>query len=84
MAKAAEKLSFPADLVKGVPRLVMNGYRELTIGNYSELLEFGTQKVSVIYNGCVLSVEGDEMEIKNLRSDEMILSGTIFKIELKF
>lgn len=53
------------------------------IKNYEEIDHFDDKKVVVNYDKGKVTISGDELVIEKLLDDEILISGSIIKIEFK-
>ena len=54
----------------------------IDIINYSEIIDFSPQKVSIKYNNKVIIVDGKNLTISKMEDNEVLISGTISNIRI--
>ena len=71
----------PEEIVYDVPKITLIG-KILIIENYKNLMEYTKDKLRVITTIGILKVDGSDFEIKSMSKEEILVNGTITKIEL--
>lgn len=74
-------LELPEEIVYDVPKITLVG-KVLLIENYKNLMEYTKEKLRVITNIGIIKVDGSNFEIKSMSKEEILVNGTITKIEL--
>lgn len=74
-------LELPEEIVYDVPKITLVG-EILIIENYKNLMEYTNTKLRVITSIGILKVDGSNFEIKSMSKEEILVNGTINKIEL--
>jgi len=74
-------LELPEEIVYDVPRITWVG-KVLLIENYKNLMEYESDKLRVITSIGILAVDGRNFEIKSISKEEILVNGTITKLEL--
>lgn len=74
-------LELPEEIVYDVPKITWID-KTLIIENYKHLMEYTCEKLRVITNIGILAVDGRNFEIKSISKEEILVNGTITKIEL--
>ena len=82
LARAADFLDLPGDIVAGLPRVEIIGGRELYMENHQGILEYGDSGV-VLHGGSVMvRVLGENLELTAMTASELRLKGKrIFSVE---
>lgn len=57
---------------------------KLDIVNYGSIDHFDTDKIIIRYGGGLVVIKGENLTISKLLDDEMLISGNIKNIELKW
>jgi len=57
---------------------------KLDIVNYGSIDHFDTDKIIIRYGGGIVVIKGENLTISKLLDDEMLISGNIKNIELKW
>ena len=77
LQKAAERLSLPADVVAGAPRVEIIGCRQVFIENHRGVIEYTPQKLRIGVAFGEIIITGTDFFLKNIFSDELSLEGKI-------
>jgi len=58
-------------------------YKEnaLNIVNYSEILDFTREKITIKYQDKILNIKGDNLVISKMENQELLIIGNITKLE---
>ena len=56
---------------------------KLNIVNYSEIIDFSSNRISVRYMDNVYHIEGDNLVISRMMEDEILITGNISNIVFK-
>ena len=84
LEKAARKIDIPADIAASVPKVSINGCREVYIENHQGLLEYGDREVHINSGEAVLKLTGEGFHIRAMTATELRLEGLVFKVEFIF
>ena len=79
--RLADTLDLPKDILLGLPRLIFTGNRELFIENYRGIVEYSDTVIRLNTSECMLKVSGTGLGIKNIAAEEIMLFGTIKRLE---
>lgn len=79
--KFTEMLELPKELVLNSPRLTMVGYNDIRIENHKGIMEFGSERVRINTGLGVVKIAGCELLIREISSEDIIISGIIKSIE---
>lgn len=52
----------------------------IDIVNYSEIIDFSSNRISIRYNDCIYYIYGDNLVISKMMEEEIFISGIINKI----
>ena len=79
--KVAEILELPKEIVLNMPKLVMLGNSSLIIENYKGIIEYGDCRIRI--NTCtgMIKITGDKLVIKEITSEDIMVSGKISGLE---
>ena len=84
LQKAAEKLSLPADVVAGVPRVEITGCRQVFIENHRGVLEYGSELIDVNGGRVTVRIEGADLILKAMNKNELLIGGNIMSVSFKY
>lgn len=76
-------LEMPADVMLDLPKLTMIGRQKLLLENHRGIIEYGLTKVRVKTTAGLLTILGEELVLKNLKPDEMLVEGKISSLTLE-
>jgi sporulation protein YqfC len=79
--KFIELLELPKELVLNTPRLTMVGNSDLMVENHKGIVEFGDKGVKIITGTGIIKITGFGLLIKEITSEDIIISGSIDSIE---
>ena len=74
-------LSLPKEIVLNLPQITLIGHQELSIENYKNIIELGSDKIRINTSAGVLLIIGHGLLLKSLTSEQITLSGNILKFE---
>ena len=77
----SELLSLPKEIILNLPQITLIGYQEISIENYKNIIELTSEQVRINTSSGILLVAGQELLLKSLTSEHLILSGNILKLE---
>ena len=78
----SEVLELPKDVVLDLPKIILTGNIGITISNHKGIIEY-TQEILRINSGIgIIKIEGEKLELKTILSEEIIVIGTIEKLEI--
>ncbi|NLT19369.1 MAG: sporulation protein YqfC [Syntrophomonadaceae bacterium] len=77
----AEFLEIPQDLVLDIPKLSIIGRHEIYVENHKGIIEYYPHRLRVNLSRGFVEIEGSDLEIKALMTDEMYIGGIINSIK---
>lgn len=77
----SELLELPKDIMLDLPRITLLGNLQLYIENHKGIIEYTKVKIRVNTREGVLRIMGNDLLIKNIVSEEIIICGKIHSIE---
>ena len=78
----SEALELPIDIALDLPRITIIGNVEVRIFNHKGIIEYDSQMIRVNSRIGIIKVIGNELEIKNILSEEILVVGNIEKVEI--
>jgi sporulation protein YqfC len=78
----AEKLEMPKDVILDIPKVMITGNIQVNIENHRGIIEYNSNVIRVNSNVGVLTVTGVNLDIKNIVTDEIIITGDIENIDI--
>lgn len=79
--KFAEMLDLPKEIVLNIPRLTLVGNRDLMIENFKGVMEYENERIRVNTGNGVIKVTGARLLIREITSEDIIISGEIHALE---
>ena len=79
--KITEMLELPKEVVMDVPKLTFIGNKHLSVENYKGIIEYTDRVVRINTNNHMLKITGQNLEINNITSEEIQISGNISTLE---
>ena len=78
----SDALELPKDVVLDLPKIIIIGNIQMSISNHKGIIEY-TQETLRINSGIgVVKISGNDMELKTILSEEIIVIGHIEKVEI--
>ncbi|MEG1632427.1 MAG: YabP/YqfC family sporulation protein [Oscillospiraceae bacterium] len=78
----AERLELPAEAA-GVLKVSLSGKRRVLVENHRGILEYADDCIEVAGGALRLRIRGDGLEIKAMDRADLLVTGTIFSVELE-
>jgi len=79
--KLANILDLPKEIILNYPLISVNGNEDIVVQNYKNLVEY-TSTILRINTFCgILKIEGKNLNIDRITSEDIKISGSIYKIE---
>ncbi|KAE9636974.1 sporulation protein YqfC [Defluviitalea raffinosedens] len=79
--KVTDILELPKEVVLNLPMISMLGNEEMHIENYKGILEYDSERIKIYTSNGVLKLEGRGLSLKAMTTEEIVIKGTIFRIE---
>ncbi|MBS4959729.1 MAG: sporulation protein YqfC [Clostridiales bacterium] len=74
-------LELPCEVLMDLPVVTITGCNRLQIENYKGILEYNEDKIRIKTKNGVLKIEGRQLMLNHLSSEDVLLTGTISSIE---
>jgi len=78
----SEALELPKDVVLDLPKIIITGNIGLNISNHKGIIEYDNQVIRINSKSGIIKVTGNELEIKNILSEEILIIGNIEQVEI--
>lgn len=78
----SEALELPKDVVLDLPKITIMGNIELNISNHKGIIEYTQETLRINSNIGIIKINGNNMELKTILSEEIIVVGNIEKVEI--
>ncbi|MCL2593295.1 MAG: sporulation protein YqfC [Defluviitaleaceae bacterium] len=79
--KLTDMLELPKEVVLGLPLISIIGSEEISIENYKGIIEYTSERIRINTSCGVLKIEGRNMVLKQITSENMLITGSILKFE---
>ncbi len=79
--KLVKTLDVPEDVFFNSPRITMMSNKELRLENYTSILLYEENQVSVATKDVILTIQGEDFSIEIITDDEFTLAGKISSME---
>lgn len=79
--KITKTLDIPEDVFFNSPRITMMSNKELRLENYTSILLYEENQVSVSTKDVILTIQGEDFSIEIITDDEFTLAGNITSME---
>lgn len=76
-----DALELPREVVLNLPLISITGREELCIENYKGVVEYGEERIRINTGVGVLKIEGKKLFLKHITSENVIITGGIYKLE---
>lgn len=81
--KLAEMLELPKEIVMNIPKMTLIGSRDLIIENYKGIIEYENSRIRINTGAGVIKVMGNLLTIKEITSEDIMVSGDISSLEFQ-
>lgn len=79
----AESLGMPLDLALDLPRVIVVGAVQVVILNHRGLITYTKEKLVAGVGGGQVIVEGDDLEIQEIGTEDIAVKGAIRSVHLE-
>ena len=80
-ATVADMLELPKEILLNIPLLTIIGREQLSIENYNGIVEYTDEQIRLNTSCGVLKIQGKNLSIKEITSENMDVYGIIFSLE---
>lgn len=80
-ATVADMLELPKEILLNIPLLTIIGREQLSIENYNGIVEYTDEQIRLNTSCGVLKIQGKNLSIKEITSENMDIYGIIFSLE---
>jgi len=81
--KVSEALELPKELILDIPKITLVGNKQLLVENYKGIIEYEDNKIRLKTHEGVIKLEGTNMIIKEITSEDIMVNGKISLIEFQ-
>ena len=77
----SEMFELPKDIMLNLPRISMIGNNQMLVENHRGVIEYTPQRIRLNSTIGVIRVEGQDMDLKNIAADDVMITGVIKHVE---
>jgi len=81
--KMGEVLEIPKELVMDTGKLTIIGRKQLFIENHKGIVEYEDYRIKVNSKEGIIQLEGNRMDIKEITSEDIMVTGDIYSIQFQ-
>ena len=78
--KIAKTLDIPEDILFNSPRMIMTSNNDLRIENYKSILEYETDKITLMTKEFIIEIYGKNLNITIITDEEISITGVILSM----
>ncbi|NLY86402.1 MAG: sporulation protein YqfC [Tissierellia bacterium] len=78
----SEAFELPRDIIMDLPKLTLIGDKEASLLNHKGIIEYSRETIRINTKNGVFKITGEDLEIKTILSEEIIIVGKIKNIEI--
>ena len=78
--KIAKTLDIPEDILFNSPRMIMTSNNDLRIENYKSILEYETEKITLMTKEFIIEICGKDLNITIITDEEISITGVILSM----
>lgn len=79
--KVSEAFELPKEITLDLPKISIIGNIQTLIENHKGIIEYNPERIRVNSSIGVIRIEGKEMNLRNIGSDDIIITGEIKSME---
>ncbi|NLV89309.1 MAG: sporulation protein YqfC [Tissierellia bacterium] len=78
----SEAFELPRDIIMDLPKLTVLGDKEASLLNHKGIIEYTKETIRVNTKSGIFKITGEDLEIKTILAEEIIIVGRIKNIEI--
>ena len=82
LERTAQAFDLPGD-VMGLPKVELTGRHEVRMENHRGILAYGEEEILISGGKLIFKIRGADLELKAMNASELLITGTIFGVELE-
>lgn len=75
--KISDALEIDREVLLNIPKITLAGREEAYVENFKGILKYGSETLRLSANGGDIEINGAELELKYIKSDEIAVIGDI-------
>lgn len=80
--QVSDFLEIPSDVILDLPKVVLMGNLQVFIENHRGIMEYTSEVVKVLVGEGEIEIKGENLTLRNMTADEIIVEGKIKNIKL--
>lgn len=76
-----EILELPIDIAMDLPKIIILGNKLITVTNHRGIIEYTDKLIRINSKIGIIKIMGQELEIKNILSEEIVIEGQVEIVE---
>ncbi|MBM7855716.1 sporulation protein YqfC [Desulfohalotomaculum tongense] len=80
--QVSDFLEIPRDVMLDLPKIVLVGSLQVFIENHRGIVEYTSETVRVIVGDGEISIAGENLSLRNITADEIIVEGQIKRLNI--
>lgn len=81
--RMAAAFDLPGDVMGGLPHIELLGDGELRMENHRGILDYGSEEIHISGGKLAVRVVGEDLELRAMNSNELLITGRIRGVELE-
>ncbi len=77
----SEMFDLPREIMLNLPRITMIGNNQMIVENHKGVIEYTPERIRVNSSIGVIRVQGKDMKLKNIATDDIMITGGMKAIE---
>ncbi len=77
----SEALDLPKEIMLDLPLISLMGREEITIENHKGILTYGEESIRIGTKAGTLSIRGENLGLKQLTTDVLVITGKVVALE---
>ncbi|NLL70572.1 MAG: sporulation protein YqfC [Epulopiscium sp.] len=79
--KITNWLEFPKEVILDLPVISLIGQEELYLENYKGMIEYNDERMRISTSCGILKIEGRGLHLKVMTTENIVVTGTLLRIE---
>lgn len=79
--KMSDAFELPKEITLNLPKISMIGNIQMIIENHRGIIEYTPERIRVNSSIGIIKIDGKDMNLRNIASDDIIISGIVEKLE---
>ena len=79
--RAADRFDLPGEVLANLPRITVTGGQRVVVENHKGLMDYGPNAILIAGGKVTLKLLGDNLELRAMNAQELLISGDVFQVE---